>query len=79
MLTGVITMLTRKERAVAIFNCLWFGIMPYWIYEKKCHYKGHFTYMGHLVHNLKIAKSLVLNTVPERYHNFHRSKAKYFR
>ena len=72
-------MLTRKERSVAIFNCIWFGVMPSWVYEKKCHYKGHFTYRTHLVHNLKIAKLLIVDQVPERHHNFHRSKAKYFR
>ena len=72
-------MLTIKERTRAVFNCLWFGFMPSCVYEKKCHYKGHFTYRTHLVHNLKIAKLLIDNQVPERHHNFHRSKAKYFR
>ena len=33
--------LTKIERTKAIFNCLWFGLLPSWIYEKECHYKQH--------------------------------------
>lgn len=75
----MITMLTRKERTIAVFNCIWFGVLPSWVYEKKCHYTGHFTYTTHLIHNLKIVKLLILKQEPEKHHNFYRSKAKYFR
>ena len=31
-------MLTNKQRFYAIFKALYFGILPYWFYEKECHY-----------------------------------------
>ena len=55
-------MLTKKQRLKAIFNCLWFGILPSYIYEKECHYKKHgdgenaFTYFDHLKLNMIILK-----------------------
>lgn len=72
-------MLTLKQRSKAIFNCFYFGIMPSWVYEKKCHYTGHFTYYSHLKHNLNIARLLVCHQEPERHHAFYKAKAKYTR
>lgn len=72
-------MLTLKQRSIAVFNCIYFGVVPSYVYEKKCHYSGSFTYLEHLVHNLRIAKLLVTFKEPEKYHNFYKSKAKYFR
>lgn len=72
-------LLTRKERIKAVFNCMWFGIMPSWVYEKECHYVGHFNYFSHLIHNFNIAKLLVLKKELENHHTFYKSKVKYFR
>jgi hypothetical protein len=37
-------------RLRAIVCCLWFGTMPWWVYEKSCHYQG-MSYMKHLLLN----------------------------
>ena len=77
--------LTKIERAKAIFNCLWFGLLPSWIYEKECHYKIHHdegttTYLSHLFMNLRTAKYLILCKEYECTHEFHKVKwKKYFR
>lgn len=39
-------------RTKAIFDCLWFGIMPSWLYEDKCHY-GSVSYWNHLMMNIR--------------------------
>lgn len=77
-------MLTKKQRARAIFNSLYFGIVPSWFYEKKCHYKrfndeGVNNYFSHLKLNLIIVKCLILKTEHECTHDFHKGKVKYFR
>lgn len=72
-------MLTLKQRSIAIFNCFYFGIMPSWVYEKDCHYTGHFTYYTHLKHNLDVARRLITYIEPEKYHNFFKAKARYIR
>lgn len=78
-------MLTRKERCKAIFNCLWFGLLPSWVYEKECHYKSHNdegtdTYWNHAKMNLRAAKYLILCQEHECTHEFHKTKwKKYFR
>lgn len=40
-------------RKKAIYNALYFGIMPYWVYEKEKHYSC--SYFEHLIINLKYA------------------------
>ena len=78
-------MLTRKERAVAIFNCVWFGLLPSWVYEKECHYKtnhdeGTETYLEHACMNMRAAKYLILHKEHPCTHEFHKTKwKKYFR
>jgi hypothetical protein len=78
-------MLTFKQRVKAIFNCLWFGILPSYIYEKECHYKKHNdenteNYYQHMIMNLQAAKCLILKTEHECTHEFHKIKwKKYFR
>lgn len=75
-------MLTTKERLYAITKCLYFGILPSWFYEKKCHYlksgegMNIKTYLDHLLINLLIVKCLVLKTEHECTHDFHKLKIK---
>lgn len=77
-----IIMLTKKERLYAIFKALYFGIVPSWCYEKKCHYleygenMGIKTYLDHLFLNLLIVKCLILKTEHESTHRFHKMKIK---
>ena len=78
-------MLTMKQRFVAIYRCFHFGILPYWVYEKECHYKKNgegmdvYTYIEHLHINLLTAKSLLFKTEHPCTHGFHKCKVKYFR
>ena len=73
-------MLTKKERLVSIFNCLWFGLLPYYIYERECHYKYSQTYLNHAKYNLRLAKDLLLLKEEEKLHSFFKIKfKKYFR
>jgi len=39
-------------RLKAIFDCLYFGIVPSFVYEKNCHYKG-VSYWNHLMMNMR--------------------------
>jgi len=41
-------------RARAIACALWYGILPWWMYEDRCHYPG-MTYLQHLRLNLRYA------------------------
>ena len=41
-------------RIRAIFCCLYFGTMPWRVYEKECHYEG-VSYLSHLWMNLETA------------------------
>jgi hypothetical protein len=41
------------QRVKAILYCLKFGLLPYWLYEKKCHYDC--SYVEHLWINVKYA------------------------
>lgn len=73
-------MLTIRQRLIAIFNCLWFGILPSWVYEKECHYQYTQTYLNHLKYNLKLAKDLFLFCENPSLNSFHLIKwKKYFR
>lgn len=78
-------LLTKKERIFAIFKCVYFGILPYWVYEKTCHYRKTgegcevYTYLDHLKMNYYTARSLLLKTEHECTHDFHKAKCKYFR
>ena len=75
-------MLTNKQRFYAIFKASYFGILPYWFYEKECHYAKNGegmninNYKEHLVINLYIVKSLVMRTEHECTHKFHKMKVK---
>ena len=75
-------MLTKKERCYAIFKSLYFGILPSWFYEPKCHYVDDGegmdikNYLQHLWINLLIVRSLVLKTEHESTHRFHKMKIK---
>ncbi len=52
--------LTLKLKAIC--SCVWFGIMPYWVYENECHYDN---YLSHLVFNLKYMFKWILNDIDE--------------
>ena len=39
-------------RLKAIFCCLYFGITPWWVYQKACHYEG-MSYWNHLILNME--------------------------
>ena len=77
-----VLMLTKKERAYAIFKSLYFGILPSWFYEKCCHYAANGegmnikNYKEHLILNLTIVKCLILKTEHECTHEFHKMKIK---
>ena len=43
---------TIDIRARAIFCCVWFGTMPWWLYESKKHYE--YGYFSHLKLNWKM-------------------------
>ena len=47
-------------RIRAIWYCLFFGLLPWWVYEKECHYKG-MTYRRHRWLNLALAARWVRN------------------
>lgn len=75
-------MLTRKERQYAILKSIYFGLMPSWFYEKKCHYAENGegmnikNYREHLLLNALIVKSLIMKTEHECTHDFHKIKVK---
>ena len=75
-------MLTTKERAYAIFKAIYFGVLPSWFYEPKCHYQidgegeSIQTYRQHLVLNAYIVRSLIMKTEHPSTHNFHKMKIK---
>lgn len=81
-LLGVITMLTTKERNYAILKAIYFGVLPSWFYEPKCHYlkdgEGYDikTYWQHLKMNVYIIRSLIMKTEHECTHRFHKMKIK---
>lgn len=41
-----------RRRAIAC--ALWFGMLPWWLYEAECHYRP-WGWWRHLVHNLRYA------------------------
>mgnify|MGYP003451633122 CR=1 FL=1 len=49
-----------KIRIKAIWCCLFYGLMPWWVYEQECHYKGD-SYWQHLVMNVKYAGVWIAN------------------
>lgn len=74
--------MNTKERFYAIFKALYFGILPSWFYEKKCHYLPNGEgmnikcYKEHLIINLFVVKSLILKTEHPSTHSFHKMKVK---
>lgn len=60
-------------RLKSIFDCLWFGIMPSFIYEETCHY-GDYGWYNHLKLNLGLAWKLITYQENPTY-----KKATYFR
>ena len=71
-----------RQRVYAIFKALYFGFLPWWFYEKECHYArdgegmGIRSHLDHLIINLFIIKSLVLKTEHKSTHKFHKMKIK---
>lgn len=47
-------MKAQMMRARAIVCALWFGLLPWWIYEERCHFRP-WGYWRHLAHNLGYA------------------------
>lgn len=43
----------RRLRAIA--KALFYGIVPWWVYERVCHHPG-WTYLEHAAENLRLAK-----------------------
>ena len=41
-------------RGRAIVCALWFGVLPWWVYERRCHHPGE-GYLAHLVRNVAYA------------------------
>lgn len=75
-------MLTTKERCYAISKAAYFGILPSWFYEKKCHYledgegMNVKSYVDHLCMNMRIIRSLARKSEHPCTHSFHRMKVK---
>jgi hypothetical protein len=40
----------------AMVCALWYGVLPWWLYERRCHYPG-MTYGQHLCLNLRYANA----------------------
>jgi hypothetical protein len=55
------TLVRARMRRRAVFCCLYFGILPWWIYERTCHYGPRddgsrgLGYLRHLTINLRRA------------------------
>jgi len=64
-------------RIRAIFNFLYFGLMPSWVYERTCHYRC--TYWQHLKMNLCGARDWILGYENEDDVAFVLQPCKYFR
>ena len=47
-----------RKRLKSIGECLFYGVLPWWMYEKKCHHEG-WTYWRHLWENLLEVKRLL--------------------
>ena len=64
---------STDTRLRAIFCCLYFGIMPWQVYEKDHHYKG-MSYWNHLVMNLEMAWQWIgqLDTITQEELDFER-------
>lgn len=77
-------MLTKQERAYAIFKAVYFGVLPSWFYEPNCHYhqphgegQGEtMNYWEHLVMNMYIVKHLVKGTEHPCTHDFHKMRVR---
>lgn len=59
-------------RLRAIASALWFGILPWWLYESKCHYQG-MAYRAHLWMNLKMTARWASFREDEEDRDFERS------
>lgn len=49
-----------RGRAKQIWECLSFGLRPWWMYERTCHYQG-WSYWRHLAVNLRLAWRLTVH------------------
>lgn len=58
-------------RLRAIGYCLWFGLLPWQVYEDTCHYEG-MTYKGHALMNVKIMLRWLTPKPPDHYWKFER-------
>lgn len=62
---------TSMQRTRAIYYCLKYGILPWWCYERTCHYEG-MTYGEHLRLNLRYAARWLLRQETEDDRDFER-------
>lgn len=65
-------------RLKALFDCLWFGLLPYWVYESKCHYEGT-SYFEHMMINVRVARKWLTFSETESLRELARSPTTYFR
>lgn len=52
-----------RRRLLAIWNCAWYGVRPWWMYESVKHYRG--TYLDHLRANVRYAWSFITSNDDE--------------
>ena len=45
--------LTLRRRLASVWYCLWYGVRPWWMYERVKHHRG--SYWDHLTANLAYA------------------------
>lgn len=64
-------------KAMAIFNCVYFAVMPWWVYEENCHHKT--TYWKHLLINLQYAGDWLNGNITQDDVDFVSTPVKYFR
>jgi hypothetical protein len=48
-------MTTPAERIAAVAKALWFGLLPWWLYERECHYAPKLGYLSHAWTNILFA------------------------
>ncbi len=67
-------------RMKAIFDCLWFGLLPYWVYEEEPHYgRGIKNYLNHAALNYTLAKAWIKGKEDEEDRELAAKVTRYFR
>ena len=61
----------------AIFDCVWFGLMPSTVYEDECHYAGECSYWEHLKMNCRLAIRWINGTQTEGMEAMAKKKTTY--